>query len=477
VAHEPLDRVWLTVPRALAEAGGLEVSQGGRVLPLVRGQDDSPASKTVAMRALLTDDQGNLSERIGAFELVVRYPVAREKLLPDASASLDLPLLMPADGALLSNKVTIASSPGVKVQYREGPWKPLDTASQRLEQSPGLQLSTAERANAVAVALNLEASNAAASTIVERCWIQTQLGGGRQDRAIYRFTSNQPTFEVSLPEQVVFNDVSVLLNGQPAAIRVGSERRIAVAIPKDNARRPQLLELGYRFSRRDDPAAEPILQAPILDPEVWVRRTYWQVVLSPQQHVVATPPGFIGEFTWTWSGLGFGRHPVLDQAQLEDWCGSAATRRADLPAGSNVYLFSVLGPPSGLSLWTAGRTGLVFCASLACLAAGLILIYLPKLRTPLILVMIITIAGFGLVYPEPVLLLLQAGSLGCALALVAMLLERIVAPRRARSAPVRRGSSSIVDRALLHSPLQPAGNSSTRTAAIAAPAASPEQAP
>jgi hypothetical protein len=79
-----------------------------------------------------------------------------------------------------------------------------------------------------------------------------------------------------------------------------------------------------------------------------------------------------------------------------------------------------------------------------------------------------------------VLVLLQAGSLGLALGLLALLLERAVAPTRVRMTPARRASSSIIDRALVHSPVQPmSGNapSSTRTAAMAAPVASPEQSP
>jgi hypothetical protein len=482
VLNEPLDRVMLEAPRTLAESGQLEVTLGGRSLPLVRsGEEAGEAAGPVAMRVLLTDEQGKLSERIGAFELLARYRVPREKLLPGVSSSLDVPLLMPLDGTLTSNHAAVAATAGVKVVPREGPWKPLDVAGQRLEQPAGLRLSTSDRVGSLPLALHLEAASAAASTIVQRCWIQTQLSASvRQDRAVYRFTSNEPTLEVGLPKDVVFKDVSVLLNGQAVQYTSLPDQRIAVPLAKEGFARTQLLELSYRFAARPGVGGRPSLEAPLLDPDVWVQRTYWQVIAPPQQHVLGAPSGFISEFVWSWNGLYFGRRPILDQAQLEQWCGEGTTHRPDLPRGANAYLFSSLGSVERLPLWTVGRTSLVFVASLVVLLAGMLLIYVPRLRTPLVLLLIVAVASVGLVYPEPVLVVLQAGSLGLALGLLALMLERAVAPRRTRSAPVRRASSSIIDRALVHPPVPPiAANapSSTRTVAVGAQVASPEQSP
>jgi hypothetical protein len=482
VLHEPLDRVLLEAPRALAESGQIEVSLGGRPLPVVRSAEDAAEEAgAVTLRALLTDEQGKMSERSGSFELVARYSVPREKLLPDVSSSLDVPLLMPLDGTLAGNQATVQSLAGVKVVPREGPWTPLDVAGQRLEQSAALRLTTSERAGVLPLALHLEAASAAASTIVQRCWIQTQLSASqRQDRAVYRFTSNEPTIEIGLPKQVVFKDVSVLLNGQPASYKTLPDRRIAIALSKENLPRSQLLELNYRFPARQGRLGRQSLAAPLLDPDVWVQRTYWQVVAPPQEHVIGAPAGFIGEFVWDWNGWFFGRRPTLGQAQLEQWCGAPTIQRADLPSGANIYLFSALGSAAELPLWTAGRTSLVFGASLVVLLAGMLLIYAPRLRRPLALTLVIGVTAVGMIYPEPVLVLLQAGSLGLALGILALLLERAIAPRRPRAAATRRASSSIIDRALIHAPVQPMAvnsPSSTRTAAIAAPIASPEHAP
>jgi hypothetical protein len=49
------------------------------------------------------------------------------------------------------------------------------------------------------------------STVVERAWVQTWLGGGvRQDRAAYRVTSSEEQIGITLPEGVALDDLSVL---------------------------------------------------------------------------------------------------------------------------------------------------------------------------------------------------------------------------------------------------------------------------
>ena len=111
---------------------------------------------------------------------------------------------------------------------------------------------------------------------------------------------------------------------------------------------------------------------------------------------------------------------------------------------------------------------------------GLLLIYLPLLRRALVLLIVAGLTSLGLLYPEPVVLLLEAGSLGAGLVLLAALLERVVSGRRSR-VPSRRGASSVLDQRGMvfdKASLGAAGaHSSTRTAAVAVPAAGPETAP
>jgi hypothetical protein len=236
-----------------------------------------------------------------------------------------------------------------------------------------------------------------------------------------------------------------------------------------------VLEVSYRFVGRE--ALEDGLEAPRLADDIWVRRLYWQVDLPQHVHLLSTPPGFVSVCDWRFKGVLLAREPLRSSSDLEAWTGATSD---PAPVVGNSYLFSSLAPVERLDLSTVRRTWLVSGASLAALCLGLLMIYLPEARRALLLVLITGITSLGLLYPEPVVLLLQAGSLGAALVLLAGLLERVVAGRRSR-VPTRRGASSVVDHRgmVFDKPsLAAAGaHSSTRTAAMAVPAASPEAAP
>ena len=59
-----------------------------------------------------------------------------------------------------------------------------------------------------------------------------------------------------------------------------------------------------------------------------MRQIYWQLILPANEHLVASPDGFSGEFVWRWSGWFWfwGRNPLLDQAELESWAEAAPAR-------------------------------------------------------------------------------------------------------------------------------------------------------
>ncbi len=149
-----------------------------------------------------------------------------------------------------------------------------------------------------------------------------------------------------------------------------------------------------------------------------MRRLYWQLILPRDEHLLTPPEGFAGEQTWTWTGCCWGRRPLLDQAQLENWVG---VRQRASPAGQvNEYLFSAFGNVDRCVVHTAGRSWIVLAASGAALLAGLLLIYVRRLSHPAVLLSAtVLLAAAGMVYPEPAGLAAQAAVLGLALALVA----------------------------------------------------------
>jgi hypothetical protein len=188
---------------------------------------------------------------------------------------------------------------------------------------------------------------------------------------------------------------------------------------------------------------------------------YWQLVLPRNEHVIAGPEGFTPECRWGWNGLFWGRVPLIEQPELEAWCG--ATRRGDdVPKATSRYLFSSWGPVQQCELRTASRWLIVLGASSAVLAVGLVLIYVPRSRHPASLVAAaVLLLGAALIYPEPALLALQAASLGLALVFLAALLHRTLA--RGRHGGRRpEAFSSILDRGSTQAHYRPplAGNQS-----------------
>ena len=220
------------------------------------------------------------------------------------------------------------------------------------------------------------------------------------------------------------------------------------------------------------PRGAMTVEFPKLSHDLWVRRLYWQLVLPVNEHLLESPGGFTSEFTWGWEGYFWGRHPLLDQSQLESWSG--ATPRTPLPDRVNVYLFSTLGNAEQADLRTAGRTWIVLWASGAALVAGLLLIYVPASRHPAtLLVVAVALLAVGLVAPGPTLLLAEGAGLGLALSLLAGFLQRGLSGRRRPLVP-REPSSSLSNVAPTHTAYRPpvTGNSAlTATAAAIVPEA------
>lgn len=294
-------------------------------------------------------------------------------------------------------------------------------------------LTAAKRAYSVDLDLRRAGSDRPESIIVDRAWIQSWLTPtARQDRAVFQLTTERKELEVVLPADVAAAQVEVIVGGRLVEPRLLDDNRLAVPLV-GGERSSFVVELRYQFMEGRPPRGAVSMDFPRLNPEAWMRRMYWQVILPANEHLIAAPARFSGEFVWRWDGWLWGRSPVLDQPQLEAWTG--ATARDALPDHANIYLFSGLGKIEQAEIGTAGRTWIVLLASGAALVVGLLLIYIPVSRHPAtLLAMGMALLAVGLIAPESTLLLAQAACLGLALTLLAGLLERGVARRRQRSA-------------------------------------------
>ena len=444
IAYEPLETLDLEVPTSLAGADTLELLLGGQRLAMVplpeQGTPPAP-SGAVRQRIVLP------APRIGRCELEARYSWDVEALVPDATVLCEIPLLMPTEGELSSNRLFVKAPQGIAVVLRGQDWRASDGSAGRLR--PGdLALSAEKRVAQVSLGMHREDL---VTTVVEAAWVQTYLTkDARWERAVFRLTTDQEQLELTVPEGIDFGEIEVLLGPEDVEDRnrvqvrpMTPDGRVLIPLPEDSRHRRHCLEVRYGFL---DPRPAPgrlSLELPHLEGEVWVQRTYWELLLPQTEHVIVDPGGFTAECRWGWTGSFWGRKPLLEQAQLEAWSG--ASRPVPMPKATSRYLFSRLAPVTRCELRTANRWVIVLVASSIVLVAGLLLIYFPACRHPaaLLLAAVVLLAAAAL-FPGPALLASQAAGLGLALALLGGLLHRLLGPGRGELAR-REASSSVFE--------------------------------
>ncbi len=468
VAYEPVDHLVFSVPKVLAEGDRLKFLFEDKPLsPLVEADRLQDAgSPTSTLRIALPQPQ------IGRFEVLAQYTQPIAGSVGNQTATVSVPLPMPRDTEISSNRLHLKTAVTVRATPRPGPWTTADSPTGRTSLQSGIWLTAAGRIGEIGLDVRREVPAAAEALLVDRAWIQSWLtDSARQDRAVFQIATRRKVVEVSLPSGVAAGQVSVLLDGQRAEHHWLAEGRLSIPLSADGEQRLYVLELRYHFSAPRPPRGPMRLEFPRLGDDVWMRRLYWQLVLPPNEHVIVGPQGFNGEHFWSWHGYFWGRQPLLGQAQLETWAGVAPGTA--LPERDSVYLFSTLGTVDHAELRTAGRSWIVLFASGAALLVGLLLIYLPAARHPAgLLIWALALASVGMVAPEPALLFAQAASLGLALVLLAGLLDRMAARRR-RTAKHPASSPSRLESASTRVPPRSAvvsSPSSTQTL----PAAPPE---
>jgi hypothetical protein len=170
----------------------------------------------------------------------------------------------------------------------------------------------------------------------------------------------------------------------------------------------------------------------------------------------------------------------MNQYQLESWCG--ARHDTAISATARHYLFGTLGPQHSLQLVAMRLAYLVLVGSGGALALGLLLLYVPALRHPVVWLLLgcALAAGAG-IWPQPAMIAAQSAALGLLLVALAGLLKRISWRRRPLPVPlIRQSASSILDRGSTQTQLHMraasgVGHTSTTTAQIAQASASESQ--
>ena len=260
VSYEPVDHFLLEVPRSLAGTNRLELLQQDQAVTAVALPEsgDDPAAP-VRMRVALP------KACIGACRLTVRYRLALQKPAAADHTVLGVPLIVPVEGELAGNRLTIAAAAGLRVEACPGAWTAVEAATTSAAPG-GVQLTAAKRAAQAELTVTWEGGGTIA--VVQRAWVQSWLSSSaRQDRAVFAFTSNRKDLELTMPAGV--DQVSLVLDGKTVAVPREADGRMTLPLAGSAEHDSHLLELRYQFLER--PLRGPMaLDMPHLGRGVWV---------------------------------------------------------------------------------------------------------------------------------------------------------------------------------------------------------------
>jgi hypothetical protein len=476
VAYEAVDHLLFDVPQALAGPNRMEIQHNGKTLTaklINENAEGSVPAGMVRMRVSLPEAS------IGQLDLTVQYTTSLPPLEISSLTSWSVPLVMPINAEPTDNKLYLTAASGITIVSHGDAWKSPDQDFTQTGRQTRLELQADKSQESLNLEVQREYRGVANTTVVERAWIQTCLTlSARQDRAVFQFTSDQKELLFHIPTGAAVEQMLVMLDGKRVEAQAAGENQFLLALAGDGDIHAYLLELQYHFPGPRPHQGLLSLDFPRLGSNVWTRRMYWQLVLPQNEHVLIDPPGFVGEYYWKWDGYYWGREPLLNQSQLENWIGTS--QHMVLPEGAGVYLFGNLGTADRAEIRTVGRTLMVSIASGAALILGLMLIYVPIIRHPFsLLALSLVLLSLTMIYPEPSAMIAQASGLGLALTLMAGLLERSMARRRKKvlfkepSKVIRDLSSSRI-----HQQLVPPISASSSTRALpAVPQSLPEEPP
>lgn len=225
---------------------------------------------------------------------------------------------------------------------------------------------------------------------LEKSWLQTQLTKtDRQDRAVFRFRTDQPRIRIRLPIGAMFNQIALNNTAvrNPRVEEIDGRTFVSVSLAPEESANSQLIELWYRFSARPLATWPFTIDWPQIEGVNWVDRTYWQVILPRNEHLAWFNEALTPEHDWSFGPLLLERQARLDQAELEQWIGVSA--QVEATSGSNVYLFSSFGEIEESEVSFIDRKVLFLAVCTITFVLGALLVYLRPLRSPL------TAIGFG----------------------------------------------------------------------------------
>lgn len=439
VFHEPLTTLVLSVPKELIDNQRLNARvlwNEHAVSPVLVAQ---LGNDRVLCEALLPEPL------LGTADLRVQLP--RRPVASEASGEamqLTVPLVFPApaqpDTTVIDNRLEISYDQTLNIELRGGPW-----AKDENESTPGtMRLTTASDGADALLQVTREPTRKSDSTVILQTWIQSwMVGPDRRDRAVFRIRSIQSSLTVTLPSSdgrsatlisaaIDGTQIEPLANGRKGTIKLPLETIAS------NPRSEHVVEIWYSIVDGKPRGSEWTLQAAMIAGVDRTSNNYWQLVLAPGDIVLASIGDSVMERRWEWSWYGMHREPWQEESDLEDLLG--ATHQDPVPSTTNRYLFVTFGEPHELKVLTTARSLVVLSMSGCALMIGLLLLYVPLIRHPVVLMVGgLTLLGLAAIAPDVATVLGQAAALGVVLIPVAIVTRRLARQSRPSVMSARSG--------------------------------------
>lgn len=441
ILHEPQRTFRLLAPRELAASGNLQVWLGSEPLAL-----NAVPQPHAANPSLMRLEFSTPTEMIGEFALAVRYSQAL-RWDGQKPLALKLPLVLPLDEGdddqFTGQQIEFALAEGLQV--RPDLDADIDGVQPTAAGGDLLHYAWSNPPAVSAWTVELTQATKAATVNVSQVWIQTWLAPLiRQDRVVMRLSTLQETVRIRLPKGVIQSSVLVAIDSREASSTFREPGGVLiVSMPAENSGRECVLEVCYALNPPDVQLglASDVLKAAQIDGTA-PRRVYWQLVLPENEHLLLLPSELAPEMRWSLERWPLSRHPIMDQHQLEAWV--KASRQEPLPRGVNEYLFGTLGRWPLLHFTSASRPLVMSVASGSILLVGLLLIHVPRLRSPaILLVAAVLLALAALAAPDFAIVAGQGAALGLIIALAAAAVSWVAAARATVAPPP---ASTIVTR-------------------------------
>ena len=442
VAFEPIESIRLMVPRQLLDDGRFKVQLEGEPLELVELKEPSPDDETVLVGTPLSEPL------IGTFRLRILG------LLPDfdveglgaaLQGELDVPLAMPVEGTLARNELRLQGGDNFEFDLLDEEWIEVENSTSVITDEFDRRVRSKLPRSLVRLSVLRVERPTDTPVLVRKGWVRTWLKSqDRRDWASYRLRCRGSSLSVELPSgaDTSSRSVKVYVDGQVAEWTVqekdGASRPTLQIVMPAKAEQEYSLELQYSFSEFSHGSPQSIQTPRFGDGEAAAGVAgvadvedviYYELLVPGSEYLLGSPTGLMPVWKWQWQQFRWVRVPLMSVPELASWSGSP--REASLHADTwTRYLFSSMSVGDGYQAALTSRSTATLVGAGGILTIGLALLYSPFLRRPAtLLILAVILLAAGMLFPEPTLILAQAGVLGLILVLLSAVLKHLLRSR------------------------------------------------